>query len=167
VENLAVKGVNQLKAIVLASSTASSSEAAKSRDDINVLYTAVVTLENDLHALIKKYRPDDERFGVPMSPEHKRDHDFMESVSESSSPAQTPEHKMERAILTPRSPRMKLAQIQQQKQQQQQQQRQSTGPSLMSLVSGGRQSNAFGSDDGKSFEFVPAVFNAANGMCDN
>ncbi|KAI8580135.1 hypothetical protein K450DRAFT_271245 [Umbelopsis ramanniana AG] len=155
VENLAVKSVSQLKAMVLASSTASSSEAAKSRDDINILYSAVVTLENDLYALIKKYRPDDERVGVPMSPEHKRDHDFMESVSESSSPAQTPEHKMERPMLTPRSPRMKLAQIQQQKQQQ----RQSTGPSLMSLVNGGR---AFGSDDGKSFEFVPAVFNAAS-----
>ncbi|KAI9280343.1 fungal-specific transcription factor domain-containing protein [Umbelopsis sp. AD052] len=153
VENLAVKSVNQLKAMVL--STTASSEAAKSRDDINVLYSAVVTLENDLHALIKKYRPDDERFGVPMSPEHKRDHDFMESVSESSSPAQTPEHKMDRPMLTPRSPRMKLAQIQQQKQQH----RQSTGPSLMSLINGGR--TTFGSDDGKSFEFVPAVFNAA------
>jgi Fungal specific transcription factor domain/Fungal Zn(2)-Cys(6) binuclear cluster domain len=163
VENLAVKSVNQLKAIVLASSTASSSDAAKSRDDVNVLYSAVVTLENDLYGLVKKYRPDDERFGVPMSPEHKRDHDYMESVSESSSPAQTPEHKMERPMLTPRSPRMKLAQIQQQKQQQ----RPSTGPSLMSLVNGGRQSNAFGSDDGKSYEFVPAVFNAANGKCDN
>ncbi|KAH8552291.1 hypothetical protein BGW37DRAFT_440456 [Umbelopsis sp. PMI_123] len=159
IESLAIKSVNQLKAIVLASSTTSSSESIKSRDDLNILYTAVVSLENDLHALIRKYRPDDERFGVQMSPDHKRDHDYMESVSESSSPGQTPEQKMERPILTPRSPRMKLAQIQQQKQQQQ---RQSVQPSLMSLMSGGRQSIGHGSDDGKSFDYVPTVFSAAN-----
>lgn len=161
IEGLAVKGANQLKSIVLASNTSNTSEATHSRDDINILYISVVTLENDLNSLVKKYRPDDERYSSPVSHEHKRDHDYMESVSESSnSPAQTPEQKMERPILTPRSPRMKLQQIQQQKLQQRQQQ--PSQPSLMSLVSGNRQSLLDDSSP-KAFEFVPAVFNARNG----
>jgi hypothetical protein len=165
IESLAVKSVNHLKAIVL-SSTSSSSEGVRSRDDINILYTAAMSLENDLSVLMRKYRPEDERYSAFAGHENKRDHDYMESVSESSdSPAPTAEQKMERSILTPRSPRMKLQQIQQQKlqqqqQQQQQQQRQTTQPSLMSLINGGRQSDDSSS---KAFDFVPAVFNARNG----
>lgn len=146
-ENFTMKGINHIKALILSSPAVGGTDL--SRDDVNIMYPVVQALENDMNRLIKRTQLDDRH------QEHKRDHDVMESVSEaSSSPTPTPEQKLDRPILTPRSPRMKLAQLQQQKQQQQQQQQRPPGqPSLMSLIGGGKA----GSEDAAK-DHAPAVF---------